>query len=184
MHDLTFAAVQSGYAVTLYLQPSQKKACIGRSGVSFQKVSCKVCSNRTSLCLDHFTGSNSAPACPIPSTGSSIFTSSTGRSSTSRTGKPVANLPCDPCLSWVELLECLQRESPLLLSLQTPLPAHSSRKCDRSVQALQFCDTLIETCTDHERFTALCQWRQRSYQAYLCFRRDLNVVITIPGSFA
>lgn len=32
-HDLTFAAVQSGYAVTLYLQPSQKKACIGRNGV-------------------------------------------------------------------------------------------------------------------------------------------------------
>lgn len=30
--DLTFAAVQSGYAVTLYLQPSQKKACVGRGG--------------------------------------------------------------------------------------------------------------------------------------------------------
>lgn len=30
-HDVwrcTFAAVQSGYAVTLYLQPSQKNACI------------------------------------------------------------------------------------------------------------------------------------------------------------
>lgn len=56
MHDLTFAAVQLGYAVTQYRQPSQKKACIGRSVVSFQVGCCNVYHYITRLCYDCCTG--------------------------------------------------------------------------------------------------------------------------------
>ena len=85
------------------------------------------------------------------------------RSKLSRTDKPIANLPCGPCLSWVEWLGCLQRGNPLLLFLRTLLPAHSF-KCDQiraGVTTARHSNRNVYR-TFSTRFTALCRPRQRS----------------------